>query len=171
MEYIFPRLSLVVYIGIGTIIIGLFVLLGLIGGKKSPLNYILGSIVCIILGIWVITISDGGTLTILSGKTTIKIPLFKQRVFYAEQIVIAKAVNLNSSSPYLPVRKKSGANVGKFKSGWFMLKNGEKAFLLINSKTCLYIKTKNGDVYLIGMKNFERLVKTFEQEMTTVTPL
>ena len=54
MEYIFPKISVVIYVGIGTIILGVLILLGISWGKKGPLNYIFGSIVCIAVGIFLI---------------------------------------------------------------------------------------------------------------------
>ena len=74
-------------------------------------------------------------------------------------------VDLGSDSPYLPVKKKSGASVKNFKSGWFQLKNGERAFLLLQGQKGIYIKTTNGDAYLIGIKNFDLLVDKFKQNM------
>ena len=62
MEYIFPETSIVLYSGIGTIVLGALVLLGITWGKKGPLNYIFGSIVCIIVGIFVTHIAKGGNL-------------------------------------------------------------------------------------------------------------
>ena len=165
MEYIFPRISIVLYSGIGTIILGLLLLLGISWGKKSPLNYIFGSIVCIIVGIFLIYGSNGGSLKIDNGKVYLKIPMFSQRSFSFSEISNMQIVDLGSDSPYLPVKKKSGASFKNFRSGWFQLKNGERAFLLLQGQKGIYIKTTNGDAYLIGIKNFDLLVDKFKQNM------
>ena len=164
MEYIFPRISVLIYFGIGTIILGVLVLLGISFGKKSPLNYILGSIVCIVIGIIIIFVSKGGTLKIVDQTVTMKIPMFSEKSFSFDEIEQFEVVELNRDSPYFPVKRKTGTGTKNFNSGWFQLKNGEKAFLLLEGwKKGIYVKTKSGDVFLIGIKNLDELIEQFPQ--------
>lgn len=162
MEYIFPRISVLIYVGIGTIILGLLLLLGISFGRKSPLNYIFGSIICIVTGILIIFVSKGGVLKITDQTVTMKIPMFSQKSFSFDEVTDSKIIDLNTDSPYLPIKKKSGGATKNFKSGWFLLKNGEKAFLLLEGRKAIYIKTRNGNTYLIGINNFDQLVEKFK---------
>ena len=173
MEYIFPKIAVVYYSGIGTIILGVLLLSGIALGKKGPLNYILGSIVCIIVGIFVIHIARGGTLKIEDQTVKMKIPMYSQKSFSFDEVTETEIVDLKADSPYLPIKKKSGAAMKNFKSGWFQLKNGQKAFLLLEGRKAIYIKTANGDSYLIGIKNFDQLIDKFQpvlKEVSTPAP-
>lgn len=165
MEYIFPKIAIVYYSGIGTIVLGVLLLMGISWGKKGPLNYILGSIVCIVIGIFITHLARGGTLKIEDQSVTMKIPIYSQKSFSFDEVTKTGLVDLNADSPYLPVKKKSGTAIKNFKSGWFQLKNGEKTFLLLEGKKAIYIKTNNGDTYLIGIKNFDQLVEKFQQNI------
>jgi len=165
MEYIFPKISFVVYSGIGTIVLGVFLLLGIVWGKKGPLNYILGSLVCISIGIFVLYIAKGGTLKIENNKLILKVPIYSQKVIASNQISEIQITSLEADSPYLPVKRKSGTSTKKFKSGWFTLKNSERAFLLLEGNKGLYIKTTDGNVYLIGIKDFAQFLEIFQSKV------
>jgi len=169
MEYIFPKISVVIYVGIGTIILGILLLLGISWGKKGPLNYIFGSIVCIAVGIFLIHLSRGGTLKIDDKTVNLKIPMFGKQSFSFGEVANLAIVDLNSVSPYLPMKRKSGTGVKNFKSGWFQLKNGEKAFLLLEGRKAIYIKTVSGDSYLIGIKKFDDLVEKFKPVLKEIS--
>jgi len=171
MEYIFPKISVIIYVGIGTIILGVLFLLGISWGKKGPLNYIFGSIVCIAVGIFLIYISKGGTLKIDNQTVNLKIPMFSKKSFSFEKISNLAIVDLNTASPYLPTKKKSGSATKNFKSGWFQLKNGQKAFLLLEGRKAIYIKTVNGDNYLIGIKKFDELAEEFKPFLNDISTL
>ena len=138
-------------------------------GKKGPLNYIFGSIVCIAVGIFLIFVSRGGTLKIDDKTVNLKIPMFSKQSFSFDEISNVAIVDLNTASPYLPIKKKSGAATKNFKSGWFQLKNGEKVFLLLEGSKAIYIKTANGDAYLIGIKKFDDLVEKFKPVLKEIS--
>ncbi|UCE07291.1 MAG: hypothetical protein JSW07_04465 [bacterium] len=163
MEYIFPKISIMVYSGIGTIILGALLLLGIAWGRKGPLGYILGSIVCIIIGIFLLRIANGGTLKIEEQAVRLKIPLYSQKVITFDQITDRQIVSLDSDSPFKPAKRKSGTSTEKFKSGWFLLKNREKAFLLLEGRKAIYVKTTDGNAYLIGINDFDQLLENFQQ--------
>ena len=169
MEYIFPKISIVYYSGIGTIVLGVLLLLGIAWGKKGPLNYILGSIVCIVVGIFITHIAKGGTLKIENQTVKMKIPMYSLKSFSFDEITETEIIDLNADSPHLPTKKKSGTATKNFKSGWFQLKNGEKAFLLLEGRKAIYIKTANGDAYLIGIKSFDQLVDKFQQNIKDIS--
>lgn len=165
MEYIFPKIAVAVYVGIGTIIMGVLLLLGISWGRKGPLNYILGSIVCIITGIFVIFIARGGILKINGNEVRMKVPFYSEKAFTADQIADAQIISLDEDSPYKPARKISGGATKNLKNGWFKLKNDEKAFLLLEGRKAIYVKTKLGDAYLLGIKDFDQLVDIFQKNL------
>jgi len=169
MEVIFPKISTVYYSGIGTIILGVLLLLGVAGGKKGPLNYILGSIVCIVVGIFITHIAKGGTLKIEDQTVKMKIPMYSQKSFSFAEVTESATIDLNADSPYLPIKKKSGTAIKNFKSGWFQLKNGQNTFLLLEGRKAIYIKTANGDSYLIGINNFDQLVDKFKPVLKEIS--
>jgi hypothetical protein len=169
MEYIFPKISIVFYSGIGTIVLGVLLFLGIIWGKKGPLNYIFGSIVCIIVGIFILHVAKGGTLKIEDQTVKMKIPMFSQKSFSFDELVQTEVVDFNMDSQYLPVKKKSGTAIRDFKSGWFELKKGEKAFFLLEGRKAIYLKTKDGNAYVIGIKNFNQLIEKFQQNLEEIS--
>ncbi len=169
MEYIFPRMAIVLYAGVGSIVLGFFLLLGLIWGKKGPLNYILGCVVCVVVGLFIVSISRGGTMNIHDNQVVLKVPLFKQKIIESSQVKQAMVVELQRRSPYYPVLKKSGGAVKNFRNGWFKLQNDEKAFLLLEGRKAIYVKTNAGDAYMFGMNDFDKLVQAYQREIGEFT--
>lgn len=168
MEYIFPRIAVAVYVGIGTIVLGILLLLGISWGKKGPLNYIFGFIVCIVVGIFIIVIARGGTLKIESNEVSMKLPMFSEKIFTADQIADVQIISLDEDSPLKPVRKISGGATKNLKNGWFKLKNDEKAFLLLEGRKAIYVKTRSGDVYLLGINDFDQLLDVFQKNIKQI---
>lgn len=169
MEYIFPRMAIVLYAGIGSIVLGFLLLLGLIWGKKGPVNYILGCVFCVILGLFLISISNGGTMSITEKQVILKVPMYKQKIIESSLIKQAMVVELRKGTAYYPVRKKSGGAFKNFRNGWFKLQNDEKAFLLVEGQKAIYIKTDSGDVYMFGINNFESLAQAYQREIGEFT--
>lgn len=168
MEYIFPKIAVAIYSGIGTIVLGVLLLLGISWGKKGPLNYICGSLVCIVVGVFIIVIARGGTLKISDQKVRLKLPLYSEKIFTADQIADVQIISLDEDSPLKPVRKKSGSATKNLKNGWFALKNGEQAFLLLEGRKAIYVKTKAGDAYLLGINDFDRLLEVFQKNVKQI---
>ncbi len=168
MEYIFPKIAVAIYAGIGTIVLGVLLLLGIAWGKKGPLNYIFGSIVCVIVGIFIISIAKGGTLKIENNKVSMKLPFYSEKVFSADQIADVQIISLDEESRLKPVRKKSGSATRNLKNGWFTLKNGENAFLLMEGRKAIYVKTTAGNIYLLGIKDFDQLLNVFQKNLKQI---
>jgi len=168
MEYIFPKIAVAFYAGIGTIVLGVLLLLGIAMGKKGPLNYIFGSIVCIIVGIFIISIAKGGTLKIENHEVRMKLPLYSEKIFIADQIADVQIISLDEESPLKPVRKKSGSATKNLKNGWFTLKNDEKAFLLLEGRKAIYVKTREGNAYLLGIMDFDKLLEVFQKNVKQI---
>lgn len=169
MEYIFPRMTIVLYAGAGSIVLGFLLLLGLIWGKKGPLNYILGWVICLIVGLFIVSISRGGTMIIQDNQVTLKAPLFKQKIIESSQVKQAMVVELRKGSVYYPVLKKSGGAFKNFRNGWFKLQNDEKAFLLVEGRKAIYVKTESGDIYMFGINDFDKLVQVYQHEIGEFT--
>lgn len=169
MEYLFPSIAIVKYAGLGTIVLGILLLLGVMYGKKSPLSYIFGSIISIALGLFLMLYgAKGGSLKIEHQILRLKIPLYHERILVANQIEQVQVVELNAQSPLLPIRKKSGAATKYLKTGWFILRNGEKAFIAVEGKRALYIKSKQGNIYLVGIKEFDKFLNVFQNMILPV---
>lgn len=165
MEYEFPKIALLTYTGIGIIVLGILLLLGLVWGRKSPLNYILGSIICVITGIFLLHVDAGGTLKIEDNQLIFKVPLFKTKIITSSDIQEIKTIDIEEDSAYRPVKKKSGGSFKNLKTGWFVLANGESAFLGLEGKRGLYIKTKDNRIYLIGIQDFDTFLKVFREKV------
>jgi len=165
MEYIFPKMAIVLYAGVGSIVLAFLLLLGLIWGKKGPFNYIFGCIVCVLVGLFIISISRGGALSINDRQVSLKVPMYKQKIIESAQVKEARIVELQKGTMYYPVRKKSGGAFKNFRNGWFKLQNDEKAFLLVEGRKAIYVKTNAGDVYMFGIKDFDSLVQAYQREI------
>ena len=166
MDYAFPTIWIAKYAGMMTVVLGVLLLLGIAFGRESPLNYIFAAIVCIATGLFVVLwISKGGTLKIENQKLTLKIPMYKTKIITTNEIAEVRIVEIDSESPYRPARKRSGTATKAFKSGWFTLKNKEKAFVALEGQKALYIKTQNGALLLIGIKDFDRLLTVFNKQI------
>ena len=165
MEYIFPKIAFVYYIGIGTIVLGVLLLLGLVWGKKGPFTYIFSCMVCVIVGVFIIYVSKGGKLVIENKTVKLKVLMYSEKIISAENISEIRIINIDSDSLYKPVKKTSGTATKNFRSGWFKLKNGEKAFLLLEGRKGIYVKTQAGERYIFGIKDFKKLEQVFEREV------
>ena len=63
----------------------------------------------------------------------------------------AKLIDLSSPGDYLPTRRTNGIGLPGMLSGWFKLKNGEKALIFLAGKgTAVYVPTTEGYALLIG---------------------
>lgn len=89
MEFILPTLKILSWAGIGTIILGEAILLGIPFGRKSPFNYIFGSIFCIAVGIFIFSLRVPGKIVVsedqlvLQGDRALCIETDKEHVFLA----------------------------------------------------------------------------------------
>ncbi len=167
MEYVFPTISVLKYSGILIIVIGILMMLGVSFGRKNPLNYIFGSVFSIALGLFFLnTLSKGGTIKIDDDMIRLKIPIFREKVILKDRIESAEFIDLNRDVAYQLKKRKSGTSVENFNSGWFVLNNGEDAFVLLAGSKALLIRDRDGRNYMIGMKDMQKLRKVFEEKIT-----
>ncbi len=78
--------------------------------------------------------------------------------FYARTVPVsdlaverARRVSLEAAPEFRPSLKTNGIGVPGYQSGWFRLKNGDKALLFLTDKSrAVYIPTRKGYVLLIS---------------------
>ena len=76
----------------------------------------------------------------------------------------AKVIQLNQSSPYQPRWRTNGIGLPGYKSGWFKLKNGEKALLFITELSqVIYLPTVEGYSLLISPQKPRELLDLLKQ--------
>lgn len=166
MQFDLPPIQALAYLAIGTIVLGVLLLGGIARGRRSPLNYIIGSITCIALGIFLLTLRTTGTITVEPGRLNLKAPLLKTR-FVKEGSIDRAWVQDLAGSEWNPARKLNGAAVGLIRSGEFRLHNGRIAFLVLDGDRALCIEVSDGGLYLLGMEDFE----PFLEELRSRLPL
>jgi hypothetical protein len=156
VEFVLPTLKFLIYIGIGCIVLGILLVLGILKGNAGILGNFLGGLFVIALGIFLITLKSPGTIVVDQEQMVLKVPLYKAKVINAQEVEKAWIEDLENSE-WRPMRKTSGTSAGKFRSGWFKLKNGRKAFLILYGMKAICIEMEGGELYLIGIKDFDRL--------------
>lgn len=160
MEFILPAIKGLTYIAIAMIVIGAAVLLGLYKGKRSPLNYIIGSVVCITAGIFLLTVRESGKIIVEKDRLILKAILCKAQTIEVNNVKRAWIEDLKGSQ-WRPKKKKSGTSAGDTRTGWFILQNGRKGYLVLQGEKALCLETEAEHVFLAGTTNFEEfLTKT-----------
>ncbi len=87
---------------------------------------------------------------------------FYQRLIPAESIIIEKSkqIDIGKESPYKPILRTNGIGLPGYASGWFKLRNGEKALLFItNPSRVVYIATREGYSVLLSVQDTERFLQ------------
>ena len=81
----------------------------------------------------------------------------------ASQAVI---VDLDQRSEYSPQRRTFGTGLPGYASGWFRLRNGEKALVyLTRSKQIVYIPTLLDYVLLLSVEKPKRFIETLQHQI------
>lgn len=87
---------------------------------------------------------------------------FYQRLIPAESIKFEKSkqIDIGKESPYKPILRTNGIGLPGYASGWFKLRNGEKALLFItNPSRVVYIATREGYSVLLSVQDTERFLQ------------
>ena len=85
-----------------------------------------------------------------------------QRLIPADSIIIAelKQIDIGKESPYKPVRRTNGIGLPGYASGWFKLRNGDKALLFVTDPSrVVYIATREGYSVLLSVQETERFLQ------------
>ncbi len=168
MSYTLPQLKVVAIAGIATLVMGALMLLGVLRGRQHPLSYMIGGVVCLAIGMWVYHLRTPGRLVLADGRLVLKVPMYRERVLTAVNVQRAWTEELTAANPWRPVKKKSGTATRTVRSGHFVLANGRRAFLLTEGPRVLCIETNQGELYQVGIRDFERLLRLFAQEVHPV---
>jgi len=76
----------------------------------------------------------------------------------------AKRVDLTTDTPYQPTWRVNGVGLPGYLSGWFKLRNKEKALLFVtDKKQVVYIPTKKGYSLLMSVQNPDKLLNTLKR--------
>jgi hypothetical protein len=170
MEFILPTVKLFTYMGIGMIVLGALVFIGIFKGSRSRLNYIIGGIICIIIGIVMLTTKTAGSITVTEDQITLKAALTKTQVVQVDDIQKAWIEELENSE-WRPVKKRSGSSIGEIRTGWFTLKNGRKAYLVLQGNRALCIEADQEHVFLVGIEEFDLFLSQIKSEMPKLAEL
>lgn len=74
-----------------------------------------------------------------------------------------KLINLDIDKPYQPKWRTNGVGLPGYLSGWFRLRNKEKALLFVtDTKKVVYLPTNKGYSIMMSMKEPEEFIKTLE---------
>ncbi len=157
MEFALPAVPALKLIGLGVVVLGGLVIFGIFYGRRHPANYVAGSVICIILGIFLLTLKSAGSITLTGDELVLKAALSKTQVIRANDIRKIWIEDL-AGSAWRPRRRQSGTAIGKLRTGRFTLHNGRKAFLVLQGERALILETDKEAVYLIGVENFTDLL-------------
>lgn len=164
MEFILPTLKILSWAGIGTIILGVAILLGIPFGRKSPFSYIFGSIFCIAVGIFIFSLRVPGKIVVSEDQLVLKATFSKTQVIKANEIKQAWVEDLKDSE-WRPAKKRSGTAFGDVRTGWFTLKNGRKGYLVLQGDRALCIETNKEHVFLAGIDEFDEFLAQVKAQM------
>ena len=152
------------------IVLGALVFLGILKGSRNPLNYIIGGIICIAIGIVFINIKTTGSITVTEDQFILKASLIKTQVIKVKNIKRAWVEELEDSE-WCPVKKKAGTAVGNIRTGWFTLKNGQKAFLVLQGNQALCFEAGQEHVFLAGIEEFDLFLSQVKSKIPKLAEL
>ncbi len=88
----------------------------------------------------------------------------RQIPFTQLDVSAARILDLNRNSQYLPKRRTLGTGLPGYASGWFRLRNGDKALLYLTSReSVVYLPTTDGYVLLLSIDNAEGFITSLKQ--------
>lgn len=107
-------------------------------------------------GCWVIYKQATATLEIADETLKVHAGLYSQEIMKSDlRIDEAKIIELSKNRQLQPVLRTNGTGAPGFRAGWFVLRNGEKAFLLVtDTKNILYIPSSEFTL-LVSLENPE----------------
>lgn len=97
----------------------------------------------------------------------IKNAIFYGRTIPKDDVAIEaiRIINLNEEPAYKPTLRTNGIGMPGFQSGWFRLKNKEKALLFVTSyEKVLYLPTTKNYSLLISVTDPEAMLETLKEK-------
>ena len=109
-----------------------------------------------LMACWMVYQQATATLEISDTSVIIHAGFYDQEIIKSSlQLNEAKIISLSKSSQLQPVHRMNGTGAPSLKAGWFGLRNGEKAFLLVTDPdNVLYLPTSDY-VLLLSLENPE----------------
>ncbi len=87
--------------------------------------------------------------------------------FTALNISRAKIVDLNIERAYAPKRRTLGTGLPGYASGWFRLRNGEKALVYLTGRDgVVYLPTSIGYALLLKLEQPEKFIETLRRRVS-----
>ena len=137
--------------------------------SPKPL-WVLG-IICVILAVVLVALA----YTAYSSRNS-RVEIERDRIrlvgdFWGREIPIerinasaARTVDLTKKSEYSPKRRTLGTGIPGYASGWFRLRNGEKALLYLTKYyDVVYVPTYDSYSLLLSVEEADRFVETLQQ--------
>ena len=79
----------------------------------------------------------------------------------------ARILNLTKRSEYSPARRTRGTGLPGYNSGWFRLRNGEKALLyLTHYHDVVYVPTSEGFSLLLSVEEPQKFMEALQRPLT-----
>lgn len=170
MEILFPVIKLMTYIGIGLIAVGILAIRGIFRGSRSKFNYLVGAVICFALGIFFLTMKSSGSIKVTEDSLILKAMLSETQVIESDKIQKAWVDDLNDTE-WRPISRSSGTSLGNLRTGWYRLKNGRRAFVLLQGERALFIEADEGRVFLIGTEDFDPFIQKIKSYSSTLRKL
>lgn len=88
------------------------------------------------------------------------------RLIPAESLLAerAKPVDLRRETSHQPKRRTNGVGLPGYRSGWFRLRNGEKALLFVTDPSSVaYVPTRDGYSVLLSVRRPERFLESLRK--------
>ncbi|MFC2168303.1 PH domain-containing protein [Acidobacteriota bacterium] len=164
MEFILPAPKLLLYLGIGLIMLGILVFFGVIKGRKSELSRKIGAVITIIIGIILFLQKNSGKIIVEEDQFTLKALYFKTLSIKIDNIQKIWIQDLQNSE-WKPVKRKAGTSLEGISSGRFSLQNGQSAFVVLDGYRALCIETKDGHLALFGVEEFDEFIDKIKSFM------
>ncbi len=76
----------------------------------------------------------------------------------------ARLIDAAAVPELTPRVRTNGIDLPGYQAGWFILKNGTRAFLLVTGKTRLYLPTAKGDALVLSVEPQSPLFQALERE-------
>ncbi len=164
MEFVLVTPKILILIGVGLVILGILTFTGVLRGRRHPLNYKVGGVIVIVMGIFLITVKNVGKISVSEEQIALKTILMKSRVIKVNEIQRIWIENLTESKWY-PAKKRSGTAIGDLRTGWFTLRNGRKAYLILRGDRALCIEVDQDNLYLLGVPEFNDFISQIKADV------
>jgi hypothetical protein len=133
------------------------------GGRSLILSFILIGLLTIIpmlLLCWLAYSVTHSSVKLLESGIAVKAIFYGRQVPYASIVIDeTKMVDLRERPEYTPAIRINGVGLWRVQLGWFRLKSGEKALVILTDiSRAVYIKTREGYAVLVSLSDPETFI-------------